>query len=213
MKLRTLAVVVLVTGIAAGGGVGFTSSAFSSGATNGGNSFQAAATFCATQTIAADADTYTHNGNKTTNYGTQTTIFVRSGAEIARSYVRFTLPARGSCTLTSATLRLYGSSGSTDGSTRTLQAYRAAASWGELTLTWNNQPGLAGTATTFTVAPNFNGWASWDATAHVNAMYSGAESSFVIKDSSETGGSQRWYTGFNSRENSTNRPQLVLGFS
>jgi large repetitive protein len=208
---RAYAAAVITLAGALGGAAG-AFAAFSAVTQNSGNSFQAAASFCATTTVIADADTYSNDGAKTTTHGTEINIWTRGGADKARAFVRFTLPAKGSCTLASATLELFGSSGTTDGTTRVLVANRAASSWGESTLTWNNQPGTSGTAATTTVVDGFFGWSSWTVTANVSAMYaSGGETSFVVVDSVETG-NNRHYTRFDSREG-TNKPKLVLNFA
>lgn len=210
----TRAAAILCAALGVGSGIGFTTSAFSAQAANAGNSLAAASSFCGTTTVVADADTYSHNAQKTSNFGSEANTWARSGAELSRAYLHFALPPKGSCTVVSATLRLYASSGATDGTTRTLLAFRAASSWGENTLTWNNQPATTGTSSSVSVAAGFSGWLSWDATAPVNGIYTGTagDSSFVVRDSSEIGGSQRWYSSFNARENSTNRPILVIAF-
>ncbi len=204
----------LLVALAVGGGVRFTASAFSAATANSDSSFATAASFCGTVTVPAAADTYSHGDAKTSNFGTESNIWARSGPEVSRAYVRFGLPQRGSCTVLSATLKLFTSSGATDGTPRTLLAFRAASSWGETTLTWNNQPATTGTSSSVVVLNGFFGWLSWDVTARVNDIYAGTagDSSFVIRDSSETGGSQRYYSRFNSRENSTNRPVLEITF-
>jgi hypothetical protein len=210
-RTRALAAAVIAFAGAAGAAAG-AFAAFSATTQNSGNSFQAAASFCATTTVIADADTYSDDGAKTTTHGSEVNIWARGGADKAHAFVHFTLPAKGSCTLASATLQLYGSSGTTDMTTRTLIANRAASSWGESTLTWSTEPGTSGTAATTTVADNFVGWSSWTVTANVTTMYaSGGETSFVVVDSVETGAQDRHYTRFDSREG-TNKPKLVLNF-
>ena len=197
--------------LACGLATGVVMGAFSSKATNAGNSFQAAATFgCAgTQTVVADADSWIDGSGttgKASNYGTDVNIWARSGASPApsRTLVSFPLPSLGTCTLTSATLKLYASVTSTDGSIRTLQAYQAAGSWGESTVTWNNQPLTTGTVATTASA---GGWRSWTVTSLVQSMYTGSNFGFLVRDSSEVGGSQRWYSRFDSREGTT-KPAL-----
>jgi large repetitive protein len=90
---------------------------------------------------------------------------------------------------------------------RTLQAWRVAAPWTEVGLTWSNQPLTTGTAAT--VASGF-GYREWTVTSHVQAMYApSANHGFLIRDAADNG------TGldqvFNSREKGTdNPPRLVL---
>ena len=191
-----------------GAGVGFSDAGFSARSANPANSFQAASSFCAgTRTVVASADAWVSGESKTSNFGTDLNIWSRAGAETSRTLVKFALPSTGTCTVSSATLRLYaGSVTSTDGAVRTLQAFQVGAAWAETTVTWNTQPATTGTAATTTSAA---GWRSWDVGTQVQAMYSGANNGFLVRDSSETGGAQRWFSRFDSREN-TNKPQLVI---
>ncbi len=162
------------------------------------------------KTVTAYADSWVSRENKTTNYGSDSYDWVRAGAEVSRSLIAFPLLSTGSggdtCAVSSAVLKLYaGSSTSTDGTVRLLQAFRAADSWTESTVTWNNQPGTTGTAATTSSA---NGWRSWDVTTQVQEMYTGGNYGFLVRDSVETGGGgHRWFQRFDSREY-TNKPVL-----
>jgi len=119
---------------------------FSDSQAVGGNAFTTAASFpssCTTTTVTATTDSYVDQSLPGSNYGSVTTLGIRSqsGAN-RRTLVRFDLPALPSgCTLTSASLELTDTSGSTG---RTLAAYRAAAAWTEAGVTWSNQPATAG---------------------------------------------------------------------
>ena len=203
------AVVVAAAGLL-GAGAGETHSRFASAATNAENAFSAAASFCVstTATAGAAADTYVDGAllAQGSTFGTATQLHVRSDTlGSRRSLVRFALPSPPShCSVASATLRLNAASAT---SGRTLQAFRAAASWTETGVTWSNQPGVTGTAAT---AASGTGWRTWDVTAHVQAMYAGANNGFVVRDASE-GALVAASQVFSSREGS-NAPELVIVF-
>jgi hypothetical protein len=191
--------------------LGQTWGAFSDTTDNSGNTFQAAASFCTSpgdQTVYSNADSLVAEAAATTNFGTSSTYFgVRSySSGDARSFVRFNLPAiPAGCTVTDATLRLYTSSGVTG---RTLQAHQVSTSWTETGVTWNTQPGITGTAAT---APSMaSGWVPWTVTTMVQAMYSGANHGFRIRDSVENSSTARDQS-MHPREN-TYDPQLIVTF-
>jgi hypothetical protein len=215
--VRRLATTIVAwsAGAAIGLGTGSTLAAFSSTTSNGVNDFGAASSFCASpgaQTLAGEADATVDEGNANSNFGGSSTLVVRSARTLlllpnnARSFVRFPLPAVPAyCTLTGATLRLNASSAQTG---RTLQAFRSADTWSESTLTWNNQPGVTGTAVT---TPSGLGWREWDVLAHVQVMYAGQNNGFVVRDAQEGASTANTQT-FSSREGAI-PPQLVLTFS
>jgi hypothetical protein len=189
--------------------LGATEGAFSAVAVNSANTFQAAASFCATapRVLNATADTYVVQGNPDTNDGADLAMQVASGAgQNSRVLVRFTLPVAPvdpDCPMTSAVLRLNRYVISTGG--RTLHAKRATASWGELTATWNNQPvttdvdlaaAPSGTAVDFTV------------TAQVASMYAGTNNGFLVRDSLENSSGTQIYS---TREGG-NPPTLTITY-
>ena len=104
----------------------------------------------------------------------------KSGNANRRTLVRFNLPSLPSgCSVTGAALTLQSTSAVTG---RTIDLYRAAGSWTETGVTWNNAPAPTGTPTS---RASGAGAATWDATAHVEAMYSGTNNGFILRDSAE----------------------------
>jgi large repetitive protein len=192
----------LTTGSAASLGVGSTSLTSWKSATTVG------CTSPGTQTLSASDDTRIAQATPTTNFGTQTALAVRSqsgGANI-RTLVRFALPALpANCSVTVARLRLFATSASAG---RSLQAFRAAATWSETGANWNNQPGTTGTAAT---AASGTGWREWTVTAHVAAQYAGSNNGFLLRDAAESNGTQVT-SMFNSSEAAASTPQLVVTF-
>lgn len=205
----------LVAAVGLAATIGNTWSAFASSTQSAGNTFSAAASFCVggEQTVTAAADSYVDQGSAASNFGTATSVRVRSAStaivllpDNARTLVRFTLPTiPAHCSLTDARLRLFASSASAG---RVLQAYRAGAAWNETGVTWNNQPTLVGTAS---LANSGTGWREWSVLAHVQAMYSGTNNGFVVRDSAES--ALLAATQVYSSRNGTNPPQLVLTFA
>lgn len=191
-------------------GLGFTWSAFSDTTNNPGNSFTAASSFCTagSQTVVATVDSWTNQASTGTNNGNDATLNVQSRTgQARRTFVTFTLPTIPSgCSVTSATLRLFAKTAATG---RTIEVYRAAASWTESTITWANQPATTGTAVT---GVSGTGWRTWTVTAHVQSMYSGTNTGFVVKDQAETGTQTRLQT-YSSAEDSSNDPELIVNWS
>jgi hypothetical protein len=161
-----------------------------------------------TQTLNPAADSWTDQNAPAANEGTNADLKVRakSATEARRTFLRFSLPTLPSgCTLASATLRL--NSNGAQG-TRTLEVYRAAASWAEGTITWANQPGTTGSPVSQTITGT--GWKEWTVTSLVQAQYSGSNDGLVVKDSVEDTGGTSLEQKFDSRENATNKPELIV---
>ena len=160
-------------------------------------------------TVTATADAWTDQASPSQNMGGDSALYVqsRSGSQNRRALVRFappTVPA--GCSLTAATLRIYNDVPRSD---RTIDAYRAAATWAENTVAWNNQPATTGTAVGSTTV-SVVGWQEWTVTAHVQAQYT-TNDGFVLRDRTENqaGGREPKYL---SRESGVNAPQLVISW-
>lgn len=187
---------------------------FTDAKSNPGNSLAAAADFCVgagTQSLAAAQDAYVNAGQPNTNAGSGSTLFVESVllnlpilVGNRRALVQFSLPAIPShCDVTAATLKLYATSSS---SGRTIDVYRLAGPWTEGGVTWNNQPSTTGSAAS---AASGTGTRSWDVTSQVQAMYSGANNGFLVRDSSEGSLTSR-VQAYQSREGSPDSQDPVL---
>jgi hypothetical protein len=190
--------------------VGDSMGAFSATTSNSGNSFEAAASFCTnpgSQTVDADADAWVDQLLPLVNHGMDSSLFVRSELlENRRALVSFPLPPVPShCSVTLATLRLYAKSAE---GTRILHAYQAAAAWTETGVTWDNQPPTTGDPA---ATPSGTGWREWTVTTQVQAMYSSSNYGFIVRDSVEDDLLPSTQT-FSSREDASDRPQLVITF-
>jgi acid phosphatase type 7 len=174
-----------------------------------------------TCTLTAAADTYADEGSSGSNFGTQTTLHVRSGTTFLvlpankRSFARFNL---SSCSIPAnarvetASMRLFLSTA--PAVSRTYQAHRLTASWNETALNWGNQPTAAAAATASAatgVLPNVT--LAWDVVADVRSFVAGTATNngWRINDSveSDTGEGR-----FSAREHATaaQRPTLVVTY-
>lgn len=197
-------------GVLALAGGSLTWANFSATTQNTGSSFSAAANFCVspgTQSTASDdADSYVDSGAATSNFGTVNPIkFDGAGSRPKRAYIHFALPAAPhNCSVTAATLSLT-ISGAPGG--HTVNVFQAAGSWTESGINWNNQPGSTGSAASL---PSANGVRSFNVTSQTQALYSGTNTGFLVRDAVESGGGSN--ENINSREASSGAPTLTITY-
>lgn len=168
---------------------------------------------------ASSADAYVDGSVLTsgTNFGSATDLLVQSSAlGNRRSLVRFDL---SSCSIpatarvTSASLDL--SMSQAPGTSRTYEARGVTASWGESTVTWSNQPSVAGSATSTTATGTSSGVTlSWNVATDIQAFIGGtANNGWRIADTSE-GALVAVGSTFGARERASaaERPRLVVAY-
>jgi Glycosyl hydrolase family 26 len=151
-----------------------------------------------------DGDAQVKEAYPASNFGTLTSLRSDGGSDPdVESYLRFSLSGLSGKTLQSAKLRLYvPSDGTTDGP----GVYSVSDnSWAETTVTWQARPPRAITPADDSGAIAAGTWVEWDVTPLVNG--DGAYS-FALGPTSTTNG-----VVFNSREATSNRPQLVVTFA
>jgi hypothetical protein len=183
-------------------------------AASGGRSGTASVTVSSgggTFTLAPTADAYVRDGtNANTNFGTDATLQTKnttSAGNNRRSYLKFDITSV-SGTIVSAKLRLYGNH-TTAGSTSDSAFAVSSNSWTEAGITWNNQPARGakqGSTVTVTTTAKYY---EWDVTAFVKTQRSAAiniVSLAVTKDDVSDNSPDT----FNSRQATSNRPQLVV---
>lgn len=148
-------------------------------------------------TLTASEDTYSYESNPTKSYGSETTFVLKtaSGA-IRQAFVKFSLS--GAPAITSAKLRVYGNASAAS----TLTAYQVADGWAEGTLTWSNQPAAGAAAGSVSMSAT-NQYYEIDVSNYVKAQTDGTVS-FLLKESAGK------YVTINSKENGSNKPQLVI---
>jgi hypothetical protein len=157
-------------------------------------------------TLTATADAWIDSGSTSSNKGSDSILKVmsKSGGNL-RALVRFTLPTLpDGCSIDTATLRLYAKSAAGG---RSLQALQLSGTWSEGGVTWGNQPTTTGTAATTTSG---TGYREWNVASMVQGMITGTNNGFLIRDAVENQDAEQQ---FHAREESNNRPQLVLTFA
>jgi len=111
------------------------------------------------------------------------------------------------CKIGSATLKL---TSSVFVSGRTLQALQVSSIWTESGVTWTNQPSTTGTAAT---TASGSGTLQWTVTSMVQAMTTGTNNGFLIRDATEDASGSGVQQLFFSKENSTSKPLLVITYT
>jgi hypothetical protein len=178
-----------------------------------------------TCTLTPAADTYAYQGSSGSNFGTATTLHVRSAEtgfiltspDNKRSFARFDLASCSiptSARVLTATMRLFMSTAPS--ATRTYQVHRVTQAWGETTLDWDNQPTAVATATaSAATGTTSNVTIQWNVLADVNAFVAGTTTNqgWRVRDSVETSSTDR-EGRFNAREHSTvsQRPSLAITY-
>jgi hypothetical protein len=160
------------------------------------------------------ADAFVRDGTySNTNYGAATTLDVKraSTGNNRYSYLRFDLQGVTG-TITGATLRLYGRNTGTGSYSRTEAVYPVASTtWIETGLggiTWNTKPALGASALATTVISTTSQFYAWNVGPYVVQQQGAKAVSLVlvmpVKPSNNS------LDRFNSREASSNQPQLVV---
>ncbi len=167
-------------------------------------------------TVAPSADAFVRDGSfSTTNYGSDSTLTVKSSATAGtnrRAYLRF---ATGTLTgvVATARLRLYGNLGTDPATSVAVRCWGVPTNaWTEGGLAWANRPSGASVLSTIDVGRAFQYW-EWDVTAFFKAQRAaGVTDISLLLDSvvNSTGG-----INFRSKEtsNATERPELVITYS
>jgi hypothetical protein len=153
-----------------------------------------------TVTLTAVADTYADQGAATTNFGTATTLNVRSAnASNRRSFVRFDLSAIPTTAPTAS---------------RSYEADKVSATWTETALTWNVQPAAAAATATVASGTTSNVVLSWNVKTDAAAFVTTPASNFGwrVKDVTENSATARLGI-FNAREAASGRPTLVVVYA
>lgn len=176
-----------------------------------------------TCTLTAAADTYADQGSSGSNFGTATTLHVRSAVTLVvlqdnkRSFAQFDLSSCSiptSARVLTAKMSLFLSTAPS--ASRTYQVHRVTQAWGETTLEWGNQPTTAGTATaSATTGTTSNVTLEWDVLADASGFVAGTTTNqgWRILDSVEGSGTAR-EGRFNAREHATasQRPSLAITY-
>lgn len=148
--------------------------------------------------VSVAADAYSRSDRPNNNYGGTNRIVAAAGSSTDHGFLRFDVQLAAGTTVTKATLRVHAQSQS--GSTGVSLRDVSNTTWGERTLTWNNEPPLG------SVVDQATGYAkgSW-VSLNASSLVKGAGPvSMALTTTSSGSGS------FDSHESAGNRPQLVL---
>jgi N-acetylneuraminic acid mutarotase len=160
-------------------------------------------------TLLPTADAFVRNGTfATTNYGSDASLIVKgsNASNYARkSYLKFTLGS-GITSVISAKLRLYGLN-IDNAAAVSLSCYGVDNdAWTETGINFNNSPATGANLSSGSIN-NQAKYIEFDVTAYVKTQLAGDKTvSLSIKDPTN----QNSTVQFNSKENSTNKPQLVI---
>ena len=162
-------------------------------------------TFTRAQTFNPAADSYIHDANPSTNYGTLTDLYVKKGntSNFRKAFVKFDLSAAGITTISSATVRLYAVSSVGI----LMNVHQVSDSWTETGLTWNNAPSEGAIAASATL-PAAPGYVEFDITSYVQSQFAASDKviSMVVYSATVSSAAIQ----FSSREASSNKPELVI---
>lgn len=168
------------------------------------------ATFGRGHRLSASADAFVRAGSYAArNFGTQATLESKlSSAEYTRqSYLKFNVagvPAIGA-----ARLRVYGGLPDTrDLNTPVDVSAVASTSWSETGITWNNRPALGTKLSTVRIPDAIARYYEFDITAYARAEKAAGRNTITLAVSNPSVTSA--VVGFNAREASSNRPELVI---
>ena len=135
-----------------------------------------------------------------TNEGTNDRVEVKAQTnKVARVFLQFDLSSIPStATIDTALVRTLIET--PPNASETYEEQRAAAAWGELTITWNNQPGVSGTAVTTQTGTTGGVWNEWGVGADVQDFVDGTATNngWRIKAQDEASNEK---TKYHSKEN------------
>ncbi len=161
----------------------------------------------------ATNDSYVNQSSTGSNFGTATTVSVRSSALAnMRTFAQFSLSScsiPANALITAANLKLFMNSA--PAVTRTYDVHRVTASWSQSTVTWTNQPSVAAIATASVATGTTSSVTlTWNVTSDVQTFSDGtANYGWRIKDQTEDSATAR--TGqFRSTEYGTASQRPIL---
>jgi hypothetical protein len=162
-------------------------------------------------TLAAAADAHVRDGTSAdTNFGTATAMESKNSTaagNFRRTFVRFSLSTVTGTTVTQAKLRLFGASVT---SAKLVGVFAISnTTWGETTITWNNAPTIGAKQGSSQNVGTTAAYVEWDLTSYVQAQRSMGATAVSFEMKQDVANNET-PTSFNSDENASNKPQLVV---
>lgn len=159
-----------------------------------------------TQNLVASADSYVDSAAASKNYGTATGLSSDGSPSTIISYLKFDLSAYAGRTLTSASLKLTNSSGTSAGSPGGQTVKTVGTTWTQTGLTYTNRPTLGSTVGSIG-ATNPSQVTTVPLTTSAVQSAIGSTIGLALSQTGSNG------VVFQSREASTGKPTLVLNFA
>jgi len=164
-------------------------------------------------TFNPSADSYVRGGSYAScNFGTCSDLTVKYDTSSTndwyrKSYLKFNYSSLSASSVKSARLRVYLSA--TDGDASLIKVYgNSTESWTETGITWNNAPAASTYIESVHVPGTIGRWCEIDVTGYVNSNMSDKIISLeLINEGPFTDGNK---ASFDSREASSNKPQLII---
>jgi hypothetical protein len=160
-------------------------------------------------TLTPTADTYVRDGTTSAqNFGTAGVLAVKANPQVGLNrhiFLKFDLS--GVTSASSATLRLFGNFTASSGTSPVTVHAEDNDSWTETGLTWDNQPAAGSTVVTVPVGLSAKYW-EWDLTSFVQNQIATGQNNMSLELQNDSTTSDP--ANFNSREASSNKPQLVV---
>ena len=203
------------TGLTGGVTYYYVVTAENTSAQESGDSNEASATPYSVLIAVEDAQVKENRANQNTGNATLMNVRSHNNNRNHRSFAKFdisSIPA-GS-TINSATLTLCATQ--VANATRTYNVHRVTGTWAEGTITWNNQPTVAGVITGSAATPPTPACMTWTVTTDVQAWVDGtANNGWRVSDSVEDSPTRR-ISKFRTSENGAvpaDQPNLKVVFS
>ena len=200
-------VLLLVTGVAVAATLGVSSTKLTT--STGASSI--APTTCTLS--AADADSYVDQASTLSNFGTATSLEVRSQSlsRNRRTFIQLSLAAcsiPANALITAANLKLFMFTAPT--ASRAYEAHPVTGAWTETGVTWTNQPTVGALTASTATGTTANVTLTWAVTADVQAFVDGSTNrGWLIKDQTESSSTTR-NAVFRSAEYGTASQRPVL---
>jgi hypothetical protein len=165
------------------------------------------------QTFTAVADAQVYEGSKTNNYGTSVNLQLKKIPESANSritYLKFDLSAYALAQVGKAVLRVYLNKHENFQIPVIVEAMNVNDNtWTETGLNWNNKPTPVGSIATAQL--NAVGmYYEWDISEYIRGLNVTLGNSMLVSLALQDAAGSEALLTFNSKENASNKPQLVI---
>jgi hypothetical protein len=165
------------------------------------------------------ADSYVDSYSQNTNYGTSTTLKIRTGNNTSsslsnvRAFLIFDMTkAPTNITILGANLSVYYISSLSNGRYRNISVYNTSNNWSEGAITWANQPAEGTLQDMKNQSSAVDTWLYYNVTDAVIPAYdSGSNVSIMMRDQTENFSLSKYNTiGGRTYVTQSQRPQLIL---